>query len=41
MTDYVPHKRQKVELVIGVVDGWKCAGAQRSGIGKSDVRDEN
>jgi hypothetical protein len=41
MTDYVPHKRQKVELVIGVVDGSKCACAQPSRIGKSDRHDEN
>jgi hypothetical protein len=41
MTDYVRHKRQKVERVIGVVDGSKCACAQSSCIGKSDTRDEN
>jgi len=41
MTDCVPHKRQKVELMIGVVDGSECACAQLSRIGKSDTHDEN
>jgi hypothetical protein len=41
ITDQVHHKRQKVELVIGVVDGSKGACAQLSRIGKSDMHDED
>jgi hypothetical protein len=41
MTDPVPHKRQKVELPIGIVDGSHRVLRAASCIGKSDTHDEN